>query len=157
MKKVTMILGLMVICMAAASVSMASDSKTYTGAFCVESQDVTSDIRYYNGGHARNYSSTPSRFVCPAISDDTVSETIDNWSVTVYREASTTAAWNVYLWNTARTGYSGYASAVTIPSGTGYHTVNGGGISNKGANRVLFIETDVPSYGRVVSYKIQES
>ncbi|MBN2716026.1 MAG: hypothetical protein JXX14_09225 [Deltaproteobacteria bacterium] len=157
MKKVALILGLMIVCTVAASITMASDSKTYTAAFCVESEDTTPDIRYYNGGHARNYSSTASRFVCPAVSDDTVSSTIDNWSVTVYREASTTA-WNVTLWNTARTGYSGYASTVTIPAGVNaYHTVNGGGISNTGADRVLFIESDVPAYGRIVSYKIQES
>ena len=156
MKKAILILTLLSICVVAGNASQADD-KVYPGLNCVELNDTTPEITYQYAGHAYNASSGTNVYACPVVTEDLSSSQVSSWNVTAYREPSSTAAWDIVLWNTQRSGWNGYGVSVTVPSATGtYHTISGPAIPSQGANRVMWIETIMPAYGHLVSYMVNE-
>ncbi|MBN2525341.1 MAG: hypothetical protein JXR76_03035 [Deltaproteobacteria bacterium] len=156
MKKGMLTLALVSICLVAGSVSFA-DAKNYTALCCVELNDTAPEIKYEYGGNALNSSSGSNVFACPVVVEDLSSSQVNAWNVTVQRGTTSTAAWDIYLWNTDRTGWNGYYSVVTVPAATGvYHTIAGSPMGNVGSNRLMWIESTVPAGAKIASYMVDE-
>lgn len=133
------------------------DCKTYNGWFCVELWDTAPEIYYVGGGCAENNSTGSNTWGCPVVRDIVASSMdISDWDVVVYRHANSTAAWNITLWSTDICGWNGYGDTITVPSGEGYHTVDGGRIDSAHINGQLFVESTVPRQARICSYMVCE-
>ena len=158
MKKTIATLIAIAVCIGLTSNAFAADDrKHYTGTFCVERDDTSPEIMYISGAQAKNNTSSSNDWICSVVRDlelDTMD--ISDWDIVVYRDATTTAAWNITLWSADMTGFSGFGNTVTVPAGQGYHVIDGGRIDSAWAYGVLLIGTNIPAYGRIASYGISE-